>query len=287
MKLLHALAPLALLLSSNPAAAVAVALDQAGTLATVASYACAPASQTCDTPADMLSALLTTTVHASDGGIGQATATASHGAGYPTPGSATGTAAVTGGLAVPILKAGAASLSSQWLGGQSLAIQAYTYNGPGETLALGWNLTGSITNPDADSVTGLVVFAGFFDAATLGAFPDVSSPLTAVTLLATLATSSPDDEFRQFTTDGAVSESGSISLAVTPGQQFYLVMGLMAAAGGDAAAAESLSTLTAAFRGQPSLVPTLDNDGTVPLPATAALALLALALMPAARRRRA
>lgn len=278
-------APLALaasgLLAAGPSQAGAT-LDQFGTLATVASFSCV--TEGCDTASDLVSALLTTKVDASNGGIGQSAASTAVGGGWPNAGGASGSATVNGGLAVPVLKAGAASKSLQWLGGQALAVQSYTYTGAGETLTLGWHLTGNIDNPDNDQTTGLVMFAGFFDAAALGAFPDVSNPLGAATLLASLATASPNDEFQEITTDGVVNTNGTLSLSVTQGQQFYLVMGLMAAAGGADAGAESLSTFTAQFRGAPSLQPALLRS--VPLPATAALALLGLALLPATRRRR-
>lgn len=268
------------LLATGPVHADAV-LDQFGTLATVASFTCV--TQGCDTSSDALSALFTTAVDASNGGIGQSSASTMVGGGWPNAGGASGSATVTGGLAVPVLRAGAASKSLQWLGGQALAVQSYTYTGAGETLTLAWHLTGTIDNPDGDGSTGLVMFAGFFDAATLGAFPDVSNPVGAATLLASLATASTNDEFQEFTADGVVNASSTLSLSVTQGQQFYLVMGLMAAAGGADAGAESLSTFTAQFRGSPNLQPALLRS--VPLPATAALALLGLALLPATRRR--
>lgn len=247
-----------------------------GTLATISEYTCTSDFCGADTVAEAL-ALLGLTVGPIDGAAGNTSATVSSGS-WPSPGSASGTATVASGLGIPILKAGAASPANTWLGGQALAIQAYEYTGPDPTLiTLNWNLTGSILNPDGDPLTGLVVFAGFFTDAQLPTFPDVSIPLNAFTLLVDLALASPADNFNEYTTQNAsVNESGTIDIQVANGDDFYLIMGLMAGAGGSDALAESLSTLTAEFAGQPALSPAF----TVPLPAAAWLfgsALLGLA----------
>jgi len=244
-------------------------LTEWGTLATASAYACTSDFCGADTVPEILSLATTLSVDASDGGDNVSSAAVSLGGAYPTPGFASGVATVAGGLGVPVLKAGAASDTNGWVAGQALAVQAYEYTGSGETLSLTWNLTGSVNNPDADSLTGLVVFAGFFSQAELPAFPQVdpTNPGSTAFLLASLALVSPDDNFLEFTaTNANTAESGTISIDVTNGEEFYLAMGLMAGAGGANATAESLSTLVAEFDGVPPLTPAFTS---VPVPGAA------------------
>lgn len=267
---------------SSPALAASTPLNH-GTLASVTTYPCA--SDACGF-ADALTYLLNTpVVAASDGGAGQNSAAVAMGT-WPTSGSASGQVDLAAGLAVPVLKAGATGAANAWWSGQALGIQSYIYNGAGETLSLSWNLTGSVLNPDGDSSTGLAVYAAFIPAGQIAAFPDVSDPLGVAALLAGLADSEPTDDVKSFTaTDAQVAEAGTISLVVSEGEQFYLLMGLLAGAGGQGAQAESLSTLVAGFdnlRGglTPLLLPASNG---VPLPGTLWLVLAGLAV--AARRR--
>jgi hypothetical protein len=275
-----ALAALGLLATSAAqAVAISTPLTEWGTLATISSYDCV--NDLCDPFSGAQTFAETLAVGPSDGAIGQNSAAVAVGTTWPAPGSASGTATVASGLAVPVLKAAAAATSNSWLAGQALAIQAYTYGGAGETLSLNWNLTGSVNNPDNDGVTGLVVFAGFFKDSLL-AFPNVAQPSTVFALLKSLETLSPVDEFHKFTANGAVTEGGTIDLTVTTGEEFYLVMGLMAGAGGSNANAQSLSTLVGAFQGTPDLTPALT---AVPIPPAAWLLGSALAGLITRRRR--
>jgi len=261
----------------------ATTLDAWGTLATISTYACV--DEACDpvlTPAATALFLNTLSVDPIDGAVGQTSAGAATPIAWPSPGSAISSATVSSDIGIPILKAGAASTTNQWLAGQALAVQAYTYGGVGETLNLIWNLTGSITNPDADEVTGLVVFAGFFITDDALSFPDLADPFAVTTLFATAALVDPTDNVVEITAAGPVDTSGNISLTVSPGQAFYLVMGLMAGAGGQGAVAESLSTLAAEFVGSPALTPAFTP---VPLPATLWLLVGALGTLVAARKR--
>jgi hypothetical protein len=58
----------------------------------------------------------------------------------------------------------------------------------------------------------------------------------------------PDDSVGLETTaNGVVSLSGVLSIPVSPGDQFYLIVSSAATAGGAGASAESLSTLTTSF----------------------------------------
>ncbi|MEQ8497112.1 MAG: hypothetical protein RLW61_17675 [Gammaproteobacteria bacterium] len=264
----------------------ATTLTEWGTLATASSYTCSSDFCGADTVPELLALTTTLAVDASDGGDNVTSAAVSLGGAYPAPGFASGAATAAGGLGVPVLRAGAASDTSGWISGQALAVQAYEYTGPGETLSLTWNLTGSVNNPDADTLTGLVVFAGFFSQAELPAFPEVdpSDPSATAFLLATLALVSPDDNFLEFTaTNANVVESGNISIDVTNGEEFYLAMGLMAGAGGSNATAESLSTLVADFDGAPLLTPAFTS---VPLPGAAWLLGSALIGLMSVRARR-
>lgn len=265
-----------------PAAQAATALSEFGALTTVSSFACPGDSCGGHTLADAQLLATTLAVGPTDGGAGANSASVAVGA-AGQPGGVQASAAVSAGFAVPILKAGALGTANSWLGGQALVSQGYTYSGTGpETLSLDWQLDGTILNPDGDPVTGLVVFVGFFDATSL-VFPDVSTPLGAFTLLTSLALASPADNFREFTASGAVQESGTVSIDVADGAQFYLVMGLMAGAGGAGSSALSLSTLTAEFAGLPAITPSLT---AVPVPAAAWLFVSALLPLVRCRRRR-
>ncbi len=247
------------MLSANQGNAATV-LTQWGAVASISKATCA--TDLCD-PISDLGFGTNLTVAPVNGGLQMNSATVSAGS-WPAAGSAQAQAAVTGNLAVPMLKAGAISDPNSWIAGQSLAIQGYDYTGPGETLDLTWSLDGTVNNPDAESITGLVLFVGFFTADIPVIFPDISDPATAFGTLATLALASSYDNFQQYTTDGAVLDTETIKIAVNTDDQLYLAMGLMAAAGGTGAEAISLSTLTASFDGNPQLLPTLNS---VPVPA--------------------
>jgi len=263
----------------------ATTLTEWGTLATASSYTCSSDFCGAETVSEILALTTTLSVDASDGGDNVTSAAVSLGGAYPAPGSASGSATAAGGLGVPVLKAGAAADTGRWIAGQAFAVQAYQYDGAGETLSLTWNLTGSVNNPDADSLTGLVVFAGFFSQAELPAFPEVdpSNPTSTAFLLASLALVSPDDNFLEFTTtDPNTIETGTISIDVTHGEEFYLAMGLMAGAGGANATAESLSTLVGEFSGAPPLTPAFTS---VPIPGAVWLLGSALIGLPRIRAR--
>ena len=268
-----------LALATSAGAQAAVTLTEWGSLATLSTFTCA--NERCNPLDDFLGFTNTLTVNPIDGGVGQTSANVSVGS-WPTPGSASGSATVSSGFGIPILKAGATGESNTWHGGQALAIQAYAYSGAGETVSLNWDLTGNITNPDGDGVTGLVVLASFVAANALPAFPDVTQPLSAYTLLESLATPGPTTNLLEFTADGAVHETGTIQIDVANGEQFYLVMGLMAGAGGSGAIAESLSTFDASFVGSPALSPAF---AAVPLPAAVWMFGSALFGIISARRR--
>lgn len=274
---LHIGLGLATLLTIGSAHAVST-LTQWGAVASVASSTCADDS--CIPDFDFISNL---SVGAVDGGVNEGSAGTATGS-WPDPGSAQADGVVAGGLAVPRLTAGATSAANAWLAGQALVIQGYEYTGTGpDTIELDWQLTGQVTNPDDDAATGLSVFVGFFNLGDL-AFPDIGSPMDAFTLLAGLAMASPADNVLEFTTSGAVAHEAALGIDVSDGDQFYLAMGLMAAAGGAGARAESLSTLTAAFRDAPALAPAI---AAVPLPAAAwPLATALLGLVTLGRRRR-
>jgi hypothetical protein len=266
----------------TPATQAATALTEFGALATVSSFSCPSDSCGGDTVADALLLGSTLQVGPTDGGAG---ANSANVAIAPTDqsGGVQASATVSPGFAVPVLKAGALGTANAWRGGQALVSQGYTYAGTGpEMLSLNWQLDGTILNPDADPVTGLVVFVGFFEATSL-VFPDVSTPLNAFTLLASLALASPADNFLEFTASGAVQDAGTVSIEVNDGAQFYLVMGLMAGAGGAGSSALSLSTLTAEFAGLPAITPSLT---AVPVPAAAWMLLSGLLPLAAVARRR-
>jgi len=256
------------ILSTSQANAIST-LSQFGAIATISNSVCA--GDFCGDDSDALSFLFNLSVDPVNGGVTIPSASAATGGSWPTPppDSAQANAAVSGGLSVPLLTAGAASSSNSWIAGQALVVQGYDYTGSGtvsapETLLLDWDLSGTIVNPDNDSLTGLTVFVGFFESDGL-LFPTITNPFELFGTLAGLAIAQDDvDNVQDFTSDGAVSEMGTLSIDVADGAQFYLIMGLMASAGGTDAMAESLSTLTASFSGNPSLAASINS---VPIPA--------------------
>ena len=147
-------------------------------------------------------------------------------------------------------------------------VQGYNYTGtdPYE-VQLNWAVDGRVVNPDNDPLTGLSVFVGLFipkPPTSSFLLPNVSNPVGAFYgLLAGLLTPFPIDSIKTYSATGTVSDQDTLYFNVLDGDEFYLIMGLMAAAGGTGAIAESLSTLTASFGGDPLLTPAMSS---VPIP---------------------
>ena len=277
---------IALLVALGPGwAHAASTLTDFGTVAGSASAACSndECLSSTSTVTDIAVFFAGITAGPFNGGVGTSSASAATGT-WPAAGRAQSSATVGSGLAIPTLTAGAVAGPDAWIAGNALAVQLYEYTGTGETIKLDWSLSGTVANPDADLATGLTIYLGFFATGDSG-LPSVSDPTSAFAALASAAYLSPEDNIRTFDDDGAVSESGSLGIAVSPGDSFYLAMGLTASAAGSNASAESLSTLTAAFDGSPSITPALT---AVPLPGALWLLGAAVATLAGlgARRRR-
>ncbi|MGE0387289.1 MAG: hypothetical protein AB7Q97_21395 [Gammaproteobacteria bacterium] len=174
-------------------------------------------------------------------------------------------------LSVPVLKARASSNSSNgWVGALAFALQGYQYTGVGPTtINLDAALTGTVVDPDDSDVTGLSVGIWLVRSDPAVTFP--SPPPTSIAALAQYVSLLPVEDF--WTIDegaaGAVDAStlaagDPISIAVDPGDEFYVIAGLVAAATGSGADADAFSTLTMQFD-TTALVPA----GVVPLPGAA------------------
>ncbi len=249
-----------------------------GTLATIST---SPCPDICS-PDDIF-LLGSLTVDPVDGGENQGSATVSTGV-LPAAGSAFASAMVDGSLAVPILKTGAASSAGQWIAGQALGIQGYQFTGQSaDTLTLSYSLSGTIANPDNDTATGLVAIVSLFavDALT---FPtlDTTNPLALMGSLIAQGILAEDSDAYEITTTGNVSVPGSVSINLNPGDQFYVMMALMAGAGGTNASALSLNTLSASF--EPGAEALLLPSNPVPLPAAIWLLAPALGILGARSR---
>ena len=124
--------------------------------------------------------------------------------------------------------------------GTATAIQGYTYVGLApDTIEVNAHLTGTIGNPDADPATGLAAQVSYIGDANVAAF---------VFETAILGLAVPDGAVQmEQGTSGAVDLPDVLSIPVSPGDQFYLVVSSAATAAGTNAFAESLGTLTVSF----------------------------------------
>ncbi len=233
-------------LASTTLLASATTLTEWGTSASIISGTC---------PSDMCSPLGVfldgMNQELSVGGINELTAAT--GVNNLPQGNAQALATVTGGsLATPILKTQASATADSWLGAGAFAIQGYEYTGlSADTVLLDIFFDGVITNPDNDLATGFGVGMYLFTADQIG-FADLlaTNPYAVLGALALTAGSSlPVEQIYQLniTADGAVSEIGQLSIDLSPGEQFYLAGGVLAAAGGAGAIADAYSTLTIVF----------------------------------------
>ncbi len=153
-------------------------------------------------------------------------------------------------LNLPTLKAIATANNDAWIGGGSFALQGYEFIGAiADTVNLNITFDGTLTNPDGDDATGFAVAMYFFSAADINSVTINADPTVVFGAMSLLASALPDNQKYEFTThtDGAVNETGSLSLLLNPGDQFYLASGLLATAGGGGAIADAFSTLSASF----------------------------------------
>jgi hypothetical protein len=158
-------------------------------------------------------------------------------------------------LAVPILRARASATSHNgWVGGLAIGIQGYEYTGVApDTVNLDAFLSGTVVNPIASDVTGLSVGLWLIRDDPALAFPGIT-PTTIGELLLVVAGLLPVED--AWTVDalasgpvalGTQDSGGTLSIALAPGDRFYLLAALSASATGIGASADSFSTLTLAF----------------------------------------
>jgi hypothetical protein len=140
----------------------------------------------------------------------------------------------------PIVRVNADSASGGWMDGTGTAVQGYTYVGlVPDTIEVDAHLTGTIGNPDMDLGTGLAAQVSYVGDANVATFLFEN---------AVLGLGAPDGAVQlEQTADGPVDLSDVLSIPVSPGDQFYLVVSSAATAGGTDAFAESLGTLTVSF----------------------------------------
>jgi hypothetical protein len=213
-------------------ASAQVVLDQWGTYATVVSSDCA---NLCD-PENDLSWFFGLTFEETNSG---AMTTVIDATANVARGDAFAEASVASGLG-PSVRVDANSAAASFMDGTATAIQGYTYVGViPDTIDVDVNLTGTIGNPDGDPATGLAARVSYVGDANI-------STLVFENAVGGLLT--PDD-FVDLETNqgGGVSLSAVLSIPVSPGDQFYLIVSSAATAGGTGAFAESLSTLTTNF----------------------------------------
>jgi hypothetical protein len=220
-----------LLLVAAPASAQIV-LDQWGTFAVTASSDCA---DFCDPDTDLgwlLGLTFGPTNGAAEIDIIDSTLSGSRGDAFAE-------ASVAGGLG-PTIRVDADSAAGSWMQGVGTAVQGYTYTGTSaDVIDVDARLTGTIGNPDGDPATGLsaqISYVGDANVASLvflNAIQGLVTPDGAVGL--------------ETNADGAADLSDVLSIPVSPGDQFYLIVSSGASAGGAGAFAESLGTLTISF----------------------------------------
>ncbi|MGE0487053.1 MAG: hypothetical protein AB7Q81_23075 [Gammaproteobacteria bacterium] len=174
---------------------------------------------------------------------------------------------------VPLLRARASANGSDgWVGALAVGVQGYRYTGLTPTVInLDAALSGNVNNPLASDVTGLGAGLWLIRDDPAIAFP-LDAPTSMGEFLLEVAGLLPvvDSWVVDATATGAVSRSTAadgdpLSIALDPGDQFYLLAALSASATGAGALADSFSTLTMSFD-SPAL---LAAGVAVPLPAAA------------------
>jgi len=169
-------------------------------------------------------------------------------------GTVNSSVAIDGGLSVPSLAAFASSNPNSFVQTEATGIQGYTYTAANAgTITLSATLTGNITNPDNDEATGLT--------AQICLIPDSGTFFfTDAAFTCLLSGITPSSTQMLVTATGAVNQSQNIAIDLTPGDDFYVVAVLTAAAAGSAAVSDASNTLTMEF--------TIANHSTDPNPAT-------------------
>ena len=188
-----------------------------------------------------------------------------------TRGSAMASAALSGGISTPVLKA-QSEANSGFKGAfaTAFAVQGYTYNGVGEILTLDVSLDGLVNDPEMDptdtSVTLEVVlyqsdpFGFYMDRGTLdfevGAVP-LKQPDTSEASVKL-----------QLDHTNTMTDSGQINVDVSNGDEFYIwaYMRAISQSGSNATSADAFNTGTMDFQCARDLTPAASS---VPLTAAA------------------
>lgn len=186
-----------------------------------------------------------------------------------TRGSASASAALSGGLSTPVLKAkSAANAILKGAFSSAFALQGYTYNGPGETLTLNINLNGVINDPEMDaSDTNVSLDVVLYQTNPFIFFTSHRPTLEAEAGAKPLKQPNNSEASLRLQLDwtNPTSASGSISLNVATGDEFYLyaLLGANSKSGTNSTSADAFNTGTMSFLGNPNLV----AAGVVPVPA--------------------
>jgi len=214
-------------------------------------------------------------------------------------GTATSSAEYRTALAAPWLTATAASAPTALVQATATGIQGYEFTGPAGDITVSISLTGNVTNPDSDGLTGLTAAVTLVPADVVTSF-EAAYLAPAYAALGVLEVVFPGAVGAGFgaVASGTVAQSDTLSLSLAPGDRFYLVAYLSAGASGEGASALSSTTLTTAFvtagPGDPDPVATLvpastpappDRSATVPLPGLALVVLAVLVVAPCVRQR--
>jgi hypothetical protein len=162
---------------------------------------------------------------------------------------------INGGLSVPQLTAFANSNLNSLMQAAATGVQGYTYTAASAgKITLAATLTGTITNPDADTSTGLAAHVCLVP--DNGTFFFTNAAFTC--LLSTAPPASASASF-EVTSNGAVNQTKNVEIDLTPGDGFYVVATMSATAAGTGAIADAANTLTMEF--------TIANPGSDPDPA--------------------
>ena len=190
-------------------------------------------------------------------------------------GRAMASASLSGGLNTPVLRAESfANPNSNGAFATAFGVQAYTYNGPGETLVLDVILDGIVDDPEMDLLETnvsleVVLYApdpfGFYrDRGTLD-FEVGANPLSQ-------PDSSEASVQLQLDHTNPVNDSGRISVNVATGDEFY-IWALMRAESesgvSNATFADAFNTGTMGFQNEADLNLVPAGSSVVPLPAAA------------------
>ena len=203
-------------------------------------------------------------------------------------GSADAEASLTGGLSVPVLRAGGnANPSLKGAFGSAFGSQGYTYNGPSTTLTLDATLTASLVDPGSTSFGRVSATVVVFEVSNYEFFSDLGTLIFEVGATPVQQIDDLGDALMKFDLfdTGSIDETQSVSFEASDGDQFYIwaLLDANAVSSSTAGVADAFNTLGMSFEDSTGLTPA---SVTIPEPSTLTLGLVGFALYGWRRKRK-